>query len=186
MKASVREGFERNGKNVSDPVKINLSFGARLVYQESAWVGEVLLRVMQSFLDGNEGAKFNDTAGFLIDLAERERIDIRDETIPESIVTEYDVIAWQADKFRHSLGDYACSPKKLTFREQPGVWERIAEFKRDFSHYSESDFYYAVIEFFLPRSHLLYAWEYGEEPSFEQKSVPQKVLSQAGKAWYST
>jgi hypothetical protein len=96
---------------------------------------------MQSFLDGNEGAKFNDTAGFLIDLAERERIDIRDETIPESIVTEYDVIAWQADKFRHSLGDYACSPKKLTFREQPGVWERIAEFKRDFSHYSESEFY---------------------------------------------
>ena len=56
---------------------INMNFGGRLNYLEGEWVKEVLLHHLENIMKENLSEQDKNTASLLIDLSERERVDLK-------------------------------------------------------------------------------------------------------------
>ena len=75
--AKAEEIFAANGNDVGEPARINVNFGARLIYLEGDWVKPILLRHLDTIMGRGLSDEDRDVASSLITLAERERIDLR-------------------------------------------------------------------------------------------------------------
>jgi radical SAM superfamily enzyme YgiQ (UPF0313 family) len=156
----------------TEPIKITPHFGMRLIQRELDWVAPVLRRILEDFVSGPEAARILRQADFLIELGNRERIDLRGERRSEPLVSEFDVLAWRRDKFRRPLDSYAMMPRRLAYAESGRFEEIGADFERQcragrdghFAHQEADDFYfYALGHFTLAPVDLLYELSYAPD-----------------------
>ena len=72
-----RKIYENNNNEVGDPSRINISFGARLIYLENDWIEEVLIRHLEKYSQNDVSIERNQLARKLISLAKKQRINLR-------------------------------------------------------------------------------------------------------------
>ena len=157
LEKQAKEIYRENGNEVGNPSRINVFFGSRLIYQEKVWVREVLKRHIEKYVALGKGGEKAKLIDLLLDIGERERIDVRDPKTIDPLRTEYDVVAWKKQQFRMPLSSFYCEPKMICFNIEPKVKQVMIKFTKDFGNQTDSDFYYNAVDFILPRSNLLYS-----------------------------
>ena len=103
MVAGLKKIFENKNNDVGEASRINMNFGARLIYQENYWVKIVLLRHLDDIVDRKLSGDDQNLANSLIDLAEIERIDLKGLGEKKPLNFSFDVINWKKNKFKKSL-----------------------------------------------------------------------------------
>ncbi len=159
----VKERFVENGNDVGDPTRINVYFGARLIYQESGWVKQVLLNHLDKLVSRGLSSEDCDVADSLINLAAHERINLRTIGEKEPFVISYDVVHWRKNKFKEPLGRMKMPPRSIEFSVKESVITQINGFQEQFSTAPDKDYYYAAMDFIVPRSNLLHVLTYDGE-----------------------
>ena len=159
----VKEIFVENGNDVGDPTRINVDFGVRLIYLECDWVKPVLQRHLDRIVSRRLSSEDRDVAKTLITLAERERINLRTIGEKEPLALSYDVVHWRKNKFKESLNDLKMPPKSVRFSVEESQISQITGFREQFAAATDKDFYYAAMDFIVPRSKLLHALTYDGE-----------------------
>ena len=152
-----KEIYRENGNEVGNPSRVNVFFGSRLVYHEKAWLTKVLRRHLKKYLKLEKSGEEMKLIDLVLDICERERIDVRDPKTEKPFKTEYDVVAWKKQQFKAPLSSFCCDPKTVRFTLKPEVKNTMKTFTRDFGNQKDQDFYYNAVDYILPRSNLLYA-----------------------------
>ena len=158
--ARVNEIFVENNNDVGDPTRINVNFGSRLIYLECDWVKPVLLRHLDRIVSVGLSSEDRNVASSLITLAERERIDLRTIGEKEPLVFSYDVVHWRKNKFKEPLSGLEMPPKLVRFSVEDSLVSQINGFREQFAPSADKDFYYAAMDFIVPRSNLLHDLTY--------------------------
>ena len=99
----------------------------------------------------------------LIDLADNERIDLKNITEKKPMNFSYDVIAWRQAKFKKPLYDLKMPTKSVNFLLDENRASQINSFQKRFGENGDSDFYYAAMDFITPRSCLTHILSYDNE-----------------------
>ncbi len=158
--AKAKEIFSANNNDVGDPTRINVNLGARLSYLENSWTKPVLMRHLEEMKKGKLSIEDRNLASSLIDLAERERINLREANEKEPLNISFDVINWRKNKYKKSLYDLKMPEKSIKFLVDESRVTQVKGFKERFSSYSDKDFYSVAVDFIMPRSCLLHVLSY--------------------------
>jgi radical SAM superfamily enzyme YgiQ (UPF0313 family) len=158
--AKAKKIFEANGNDVGDPTRINVNLGARLSYLESKWVKPVLMHHLDEMMGGLLSSDDRNLANSLIDLAERERISLRESGEKKPLNIAFDVINWRKTKYKKSLYDLKMPEKLIKFSVDESRATQVSGFKKRFSSYSDKDYYSVAVDFIMPRSCLLHVLSY--------------------------
>ena len=156
--------FEANGNNVGESVRINVNFGARLNYQEKNWIKPVLLRHLDEIMNRNLSTKDRNLASLLIDLSEREQVDLINNSEKQPLNISFDVINWKKNKFKESLQNLKMSEKLVKFSTAKDQILMTKKLRKRFTSYNDQDYYREVLERIRPRKFLLH------DLSYERKS----------------
>ena len=152
--------FESKGNSVGEPSRINVNLGARLIYQESSWIKRVFLQHLDNLLGSKLSEEEKDISGMLIDLAEHERINLKNFSEKKTMNFSYDVISWKQGKFKTKLRDLKMENKPVNFLIDDTRVAQINSFQNRFGSSSDEDFYYAAMDFITPRSCLSHILSY--------------------------
>ena len=158
--ATCQRIFESKGNSVGEPSRINVNLGARLIYRESSWIKEVFLQHLDELLGSKLSEEEKNIAGVLIDLAEHERIDLKNFSEKKTMNFSYDVISWKKDKFKTKLKDLKIENTPVKFLIDDTRVAQINSFQNRFGSSSDEDFYYAAVDFITPRSCLTHILSY--------------------------
>ena len=161
--AKVKEIFTANGNDVGKPTRININFGARLNYIESKWVKSVLIRHLDEIKGGGRSNEDRNLANSLINLAERERINLREVNEKEPLNISFDVINWRKNKYKESLYNLKMSEKSIRFSVDKSRASVINSFQNRFSSFIDKEFYYAAVQNILPFKNLLHNLTYDDD-----------------------
>jgi len=115
MVAKCKKIFEKNGNEVGEPSRINVSFSARLIYQENDWIEPVLMRHLKEVMKKDIFYNDQNIVGSLINLAKRERISLREINEKEPLDLSFDVIDWKKNKFKEPLYNFKMPKKAIKF-----------------------------------------------------------------------
>lgn len=159
-----REIYVNNGHAITEPSRINVRFGARLIYIEGSWMTSVLKQILCQFYNGERDSEFEARVDLLLSVGKTERIPLIDATLPEPVMMNCDLIQWREDKFRTALTDLKMIPTRLIFKLVPDIESRIRVFNRDFGDEAPEDYYYHALDFFGHRRNLLYHLCHEESP----------------------
>ena len=162
MVAGLKKIFENKNNDVGEASRINISFGARLIYQENYWVKTVLLRHFDDVADRKLSGDDRNLASSLIDLAEIERIDLKGLGEKKPLDFSFDIINWKKNKFKKSLCDLKMQTKPIRFLVDESRVTKIRDLKKRFASYTNKDFYNLAVSFIVPRSNLLHVMEYDD------------------------
>jgi hypothetical protein len=151
-----------NGNQVGAPTRLNLLFGARIIYMEQDWVRSVLrshLFLCGLSLDNVESCQMTDE---LLELCSRERIPLRTPNYtPASLSMSYDIIGWMSCKFSKPLQDFRTDqPASVALRVNETTKKQIADYNKTSLGASDLAYFYNAINAIYPRSRLLYDLEY--------------------------
>ena len=160
---SAKEEFERNNNDVGESSRINVNFGSRLNYLESDWIEEVMMKHLKKITDSKLSGENENIGKSLINLAERERVDLRKIGIKKPLKLSFDVINWKKNKFKDSLQKHKMPTKQVIFSVDKTQASIINGFQKRFSTYSDKDFYNAAMEFIKPRKFLLHSLIYEDK-----------------------
>jgi hypothetical protein len=152
--------FEANGNNVGESPRINVNFGGRLTYLERDWIKEVLLRHLDKIMDGKLSNEERNAASLLIDLAERERVDLKKIGKKEPLNISFDVINWKKNKFKGSLFNQKMPEKMIKFSIDKSQASMLEGFQQRFHSYSDQDYYHEALEYIRPFRNLLHNLSY--------------------------
>tara|TARA_B100000029_G_scaffold470738_1_gene509804 strand:- start:12042 stop:14078 length:2037 start_codon:yes stop_codon:yes gene_type:complete len=152
--------YEKNGNEVGDPSRINISFGARLIYLENDWIEEVLMRHLKALLNDINFENNKLIAKKLVSLAQRQRINLRHLSKIDPLNFSFDVINWQKNKFKESLYNFKMPNKDIVFSTNENHKSKIDSFNKRFSKEKDIDFYYEALEFIRPISLTLHDLSY--------------------------
>ena len=158
--ADCKRIFESKGNSVGEPSRINVNLGARLIYQESSWIKKVFLQYLDNLLGSKLSDEERNIAGILIDLAEHERIDLKNLSEKKTVNFSYDVISWKQGKFKTKLRDLKMENTPVKFLIDDTRVAQINSFQNRFGSSSDEDFYYAAMDFITPRSCLTHILSY--------------------------
>lgn len=157
---AAKELYVNNGNEVSAPTRLNILYGARLVYLENSWVEQALRKHLAKFIDLKENKSVGKLVGCVLDLCQKERINLKSANNKVSPITvEFDLIAWKKDKFRTNIFTKAMAPKKIFFKTEPLVQAQIDSFNKEFSRVEDTQYYYNVFDFII-RTGLIYSVYY--------------------------
>ena len=148
--------FKENGNQVGPPALLNIRHGAQLIYLESDWLSTALINTLEQFISRKKNEEVFQTVEFLLDLCEKERVDLNGTRSPAPITSEFDLISWKRDKFQKPLDEYRIEPKVLYFIENPELSVKLPEFKKSFAEIDAKGFYFNALQFIVPRTQLLY------------------------------
>jgi len=156
--------YRDNNNDVGDPSRINVNMGARLIYQEDAWVKDVFLHHLEKISSTILSDKDIELAGSLIDLSRNERIDLKGISDKKPMNFSYDIIAWRKNKFKEPLHNLKMpKSKSINFLLDNDRKTQIDSFQKRFGESADNDFYYAAVDFITPRSKLSHILSYGED-----------------------
>ena len=155
LETHTRKKFYNSGKKVNNPTRLNVFFGARLVYQERFWVKNVLKRHLKRLLPDCdiETSEIFDT---LLEVGEKERVNIRNPVIPTPVKTNYDILSWKRERFKKSLSEYSFKTNTIKFAIKPIINNTIKSFVIDCGNQEDGVFYYNAVDNILPRGNQLY------------------------------
>ena len=162
MVAGLKKKFEDNNNDVGEASRININFGARLIYQENSWVKKILLSHLEDITGGKLSSDDRNLANSLIDLAMIERIDLKNLSEKEPLEFSFDIINWKKNKFKRSLLDLKMKTKPIKFLVDKSRVSQIKDFHKRFNTYTNKDFYTLAVDFIFPRSSLLHIMEYDD------------------------
>ena len=161
MVESAKQTFIANGNDVGDSSRINQYFGGQLCYQEGDWIKQVLLCHLDNIMKQNLSDENRNLASLLIDLGEKERVDLKYHSAREPINISYDVINWRKNKFKESLYNYKMKERLVNFSTAKDQNLMIKSFNKRFSNYHKSkDYYHEAMEFIKPHYNLLHNLSY--------------------------
>jgi hypothetical protein len=163
MVVGLKKKYENNNNDVGDASRININFGARLIYQENNWVKTVLLRHLDDIMDLKLSDDDRNLANSLIDLAEIERIDLKNPGEKKPLDFSFDIINWKKNKFKKSLYDLKMETKPIKFLVDKSRVTQIRDFHKRFNSYTNKDFYTLAVDFIFPRSSLLHIMKYDDQ-----------------------
>ena len=156
--------YRDNNNDVGDPSRINVNMGARLIYQEDAWVKDVFLHHLEKISSTIMSDKDIELADSLIDLSHNERIDLKGISDKKPMNFSYDIIAWRKNKFKEPLHNLKMpKSKSINFLLDNDRKTQIDSFQKRFGESTDNDFYYAAVDFITPRSKLSHILSYGED-----------------------
>ena len=95
--------FKENGNQVGQPALLNIRHGAQLIYLESDWLSDALINTLEQFISRKKNEEVFQTVDFLLDLCEKERVDLNGTRSPAPITSEFDLISWKRDKLINDL-----------------------------------------------------------------------------------
>ncbi len=158
----LRKIYEENNNDVAEPTRINVTFVARLIYQENHWVKEVLLKHYKNIMEKEILEEDFESASSLIDLAILERIDLKEKRRKSNLdyIVSFDINKWKKDKFKKPLYDYKMPKKNVNFVIDNNRSNQINGLKRHSKDLLDKDFYINAIDFINPRSNLLHILDY--------------------------
>ena len=157
---AARSLYIRSGDQVGEPTKLNVLFGARLIYLENSWVDEVLRKLLEKFIDLEKDELKAKLVNCILDLCRQERIDlsaVNQKIAPMTI--EYDLVGWKSDKFRTDIFAQAIKAKKLRFNLDQNIETQIRAFNKDFKQTKGIEYYYNALDY-IHRSDLVYKVSY--------------------------
>lgn len=160
MVENFKKRYEANGNAVGGSPRINMNFGGRLNYLEGEWVKEVLLHHLENIMKENLSEQDKNTASLLIDLSERERVDLKNMIEKKSLNISYDVISWKKNKFKEPLYNLKTTEKFIKFTTHKSQALMIEGFYKRFSSYTNQDYYHEAMEYIRPRKFLLHDLAY--------------------------
>jgi radical SAM superfamily enzyme YgiQ (UPF0313 family) len=154
--------FRENGNKAAPPTLLNVSYGARLICLNEDWLAQALTRTLEKFVDRQKKPAVFETAKSLIELCNKERINLGHSKTPEPIECNYDLVKWKQDKFKNPLQDYEIDTNRFMFTQDPEFAAKFPKFKNSFSGLPPIEFYFNALQFMVPRSQLLYNLSYDE------------------------
>ena len=160
MVAGAKKIYKQNGNEVGEPSKLNLNVGLRLAYLEKDWVKPVLLTHINDLMKGNLSDEDRNLVSLLIDLSEREKINLKKIDEKEPLNIAFDVINWKKNKFKDSLHNYKMPGKSLNFSIEKNQSLMIEKFQKRFTTYNDQDYYHKALEYIRPRRLLLHTMSY--------------------------
>jgi radical SAM superfamily enzyme YgiQ (UPF0313 family) len=160
MVDSAKKMFEANGNDVGESRRININFCGRLNYLEKEWVKPVLLYHLDKIMKGNLSNKDRDLASLLIDLSERERVDLKNISEKKPLNISFDVINWKQNKFKEPLHNLKMPERSLVFSTDKSQVSVIEGFQKRFATCNDQDYYHEVAERIRPRRFLLHNLSY--------------------------
>ena len=96
----------------------------------------------------------------LINLAQRQRINLRHISARDPLNFSFDIISWQKNKFKEPLFNFKMQNKNIVFNINDNHKSKIESFNKRFSDEKDSDFYYEALEFIRPISLTLHDLSY--------------------------
>lgn len=147
-----RKCWQENDNNVGEPARINVLFGARLIYMEK-WVYDVMLEISKLLIDDN--ILLQNTIEIL-HICKNERIDIRDSMPRENTLCNYDLNQWKKTKFKEKIDNFYIGEHQITFDIDSDSTEKISAFKKKFSNLKDLDYYYSAMDSISPRHKTLH------------------------------
>jgi len=156
--AYAKKCWEKNDKNVGEPARINILFGARLIYMEN-WVYDVMLEISTLLIDDTN--TLNKTIEIL-DICKRERIDLKNNSSKKDTVCRYDLNRWKKAKFKNKIDDFYIGVHKVSFSIDIDSNEKISAFNKKFSDLEDLDYYYSAIDSISPRHKTLHTLTFKE------------------------
>jgi hypothetical protein len=160
MVGSTKKKFEANGNDVGESSRININFGGRLNYLEKEWVKPVLLYHLDKIMKGSISSEDRDLASLLIDLSERERINLKNISEKKPLNISFDVINWKLNKFKEPLRNLKMPEKLIKFSTNESQTLMIEGFHKRYASYSDLDYYQQATERIRPRRILLHNMSY--------------------------
>ena len=160
MVESAKKIFAANNNDVGESSRININFGGRLNYLEEKWVKQVLLRHLDDIMNYKLSNQDRDLAELLIDLSERERVNLKKISEKEPLNISFDVINWRKNKFKESLHDLKMPERSIVFSTDKSQVSVIKGFQERFATYGDQDYYHEAMEYITQRKLLLYNLSY--------------------------
>ncbi len=160
MVAGAKKVYEQNGNEVGESSRLNFNVGGRLNYLEKDWTKPVLLTHINDLMKGNLSDEDRNLASMLIDLSERERINLKKIDKIEPLNIAFDVINWKKNKFKDSLHNFKMPEKSLNFSIEKDQSLIIKEFHKRFATYNDQDYYHKAMEYIRPRRLMLHTMSY--------------------------
>ena len=155
----MKKSFYENNKKTVNPTRINVLFGGRLVYMERSWVKDVMEKHLIKLLPACDESTL-DMFSLLLEIGEKERIDIRNHIEPLPINTSYDILSWKKERFKKKLTEYHFKSKTIKFSIRPEVNETIKSFVSGNEYQDDDVFYYNAVDNIVPRGNQLYDQTY--------------------------
>ena len=157
---SVKKIFVTNGNDVGESSRININFGGRLIYLEKDWVKPVLLRHLEKIMNKNLSSEDRDVASLLIDLFERERVDLKNISEKKPLNISFDVINWKLNKFKEPLLNLKMPEKLIKFSTNKSQTLVIEGFHKRYASYGDLDYYQQAMECIIPHRFLSHNLSY--------------------------
>lgn len=157
LRAAIETEYRANDRRIAAPTRLNVLFGARLIYLERDWLADVLRQQVIGLGIGRERSGEWRMLEELLAVCRLERIDLVDVAAPAPVVSHHDIPRWQDDKFRAPLGDYRLEhPMELHFDVSPETLRKIAAFHEEFRACDRLAYHYNALDSISPRSALLF------------------------------
>lgn len=163
LSRALQEKFDRTGAVVNSP-KLNLLFGARLIYLEK-WTPILFKNLFFSMVPASERGVHEPIVDELLNLCHQERIDIfnRDWKTVE-FCPSWDLIRWREEKFRHPLSSYPLTSGGMNLVPQERFIRKFEVLLEEASCGNDPlDFAYFVINNINPRSDFVCQLQYGNQ-----------------------
>ena len=151
--------YKNNNNEVGEPVRLNKSFGARIIYLETFWIEKVLIKHLKAISKNKISDSQIDIAKNLIRLSIKERVNLRNFEKIEDFKISHDVIQWRKNKYTQPLENYKTNFNKINFSIDNDKKRLIESFTNRFKNMKDLDFYYSAQDFVIPRESLLYKLE---------------------------
>ncbi|MDB9710463.1 radical SAM protein [Candidatus Pelagibacter ubique] len=160
MVAALKKIYEENGNDVGETTRINIDYGARLIYKEQKWMGEVLAQHLKDIGGDNITQEDIDLGKSLVELGSLERIDFKKIDKTEELVLSHDILEWKRNKFKKPIDHYKVDQRPIKFKMDERRTKQINCLLENSSNQINSDFYTVALDMVQPRSNLLYILSY--------------------------
>ena len=160
MVAALKKIYEENGNDVGETTRINIDYGARLIYKEQKWMVEVLAQHLKNIGGDNITQEDIDLGKSLVKLGSLERIDFEKIDKTEELVLSHDILEWKRNKFKKPIDHYKVDQRPIKFKMDERRTKQINCLLENSSNQINSDFYTVALDMVQPRSNLLYVLSY--------------------------
>jgi radical SAM superfamily enzyme YgiQ (UPF0313 family) len=144
---AVEARYQANGCNPLPPTKINVFFGSRLLFLEQEWHSEVLGRIWKQ-CKATDGIYETSHIDVLLLMYQKQLIEVQNvTTLPEPLISEYDLTAWLEDNQTESLMNYkTAKPLVFEFYLTPDQKTTFVSMAKELNGFSRVDGYYAFVD----------------------------------------
>tara|TARA_Y100000590_G_scaffold332087_1_gene377540 strand:- start:1203 stop:3314 length:2112 start_codon:yes stop_codon:yes gene_type:complete len=166
MVDSLKKIYKENGNQVGEPTRINICFGARLIYEETSWTKDAMIEHLKQIVKDISKEDL-DLANSLVKLGELERIELKqikktEDSPHKAMDLSFDVIEWKRNKFKKPLHSLKMPTKSIRFISDHARNSMIKGVKERLISAPKKDFFTAALDFVSPRSHLLHILKYDD------------------------